>query len=234
LHFGEIQHFFQVLTFAGHDSDEWFLLHNVEHHYQTNIPSKDPDIEHAPLIRHLSSESLDWYHCYQHYYSYLVYGIAGFRYYFFPFAIERKLHLFFLQIIFPIFFHSLSQVLLRTFIFLLVTSYLVALINIVNHTNDIVQFNPVCNNDFIEHQLKTSLNYGSESSFQNLLTSGLNNQIEHHLFPSMMSIAYPYIAPIVRDFALKHNLPYYEVGNFFEGLASHHRHLRIMGEQKQF
>jgi len=64
--------------------------------------------------------------------------------------------------------------------------------------------------------------------FHNLFTSGLNNQIEHHLFPSLPSISYRHIAPIIRDFARRKNLPYIEVDNFFEGMQAHHRHLKKM------
>ncbi|HUA63771.1 MAG TPA: acyl-CoA desaturase [Verrucomicrobiae bacterium] len=40
------------------------------------------------------------------------------------------------------------------------------------------------------------------------LCSGLEYQIEHHLFPNISHIYYPKISPIVRDFCRRHGLPY--------------------------
>lgn len=40
------------------------------------------------------------------------------------------------------------------------------------------------------------------------LCSGLEYQIEHHLFPNISHIYYPKISPIVRDFCREHGLPY--------------------------
>ena len=39
---------------------------------------------------------------------------------------------------------------------------------------------------------------------------GLNYQIEHHLFPSMPSPMLRRAQPLVRDFCLRHDLPYQE------------------------
>jgi len=39
---------------------------------------------------------------------------------------------------------------------------------------------------------------------------GLNYQIEHHLFPSMPSAMLGRAQPLVRDFCLRHDLPYEE------------------------
>jgi len=111
---------------------------------------------------------------------------------------------------------------------MVVTSYVIACINVINHTNELVSFD-ISTNEFVAHQMTTSMNYGSTSTFQNLFSSGLNNQIEHHLFPSIISIALPYISPIVKEFAKKKGLPYHEVDDFWQALKSHHNHLRNLG-----
>jgi len=43
-----------------------------------------------------------------------------------------------------------------------------------------------------------------------LVMGGLNYQIEHHLFPSMPSPMLRRAQPLVRDFCLRHDLPYQE------------------------
>lgn len=52
--------------------------------------------------------------------------------------------------------------------------------------------NKVC---WYKSQVETSSMYGGFIS--GCLTGGLNFQIEHHLFPRMLSVGYPYIAPKV-------------------------------------
>lgn len=41
-----------------------------------------------------------------------------------------------------------------------------------------------------------------------LICSGLQYQIEHHLFPTVSHVFYPKMAPLVKDFCLKHGIPY--------------------------
>lgn len=232
--FGKNYFGFHLLTYAGHDANQWFTLHNCEHHNFTNFSTIDSDIDQSPVLRHVPSEPWKPQHAYQHIYAYFVYSLAAFRYIFVPFSFERKAHLFVMQVLIPLFFMSPLEVFVHFIVFAVTTSYYLALVNVINHTNDLVEFDPrtkdgKLSNDFFEHQIRTTLNYGSESFIQNLLTSGLNNQIEHHLFPTIPSIAYPYIAPMIREFAHKKGLKYVEVNNFFDGLASHHRHLKRMG-----
>jgi linoleoyl-CoA desaturase len=222
--FGNSNWGFHLMTFAGHDATAWFTNHNLEHHIFTNFSAIDQDIDQSPLIRHVPHQAWQPQHRYQHLYAYLLYGLAGLRYMFQPFAIKKKLHVAFFHVIAPAFFLSPGVILCHFCAFVVSTSFYLALVNVINHTNDLVEFDPDTT-DFFAHQVRTTLNYGSESFIQNLLTSGLNNQIEHHLFPTLPSLVYPHIAPLVRDFARQKGLKYHEVDTFFNGLQSHHRHL---------
>ena len=40
------------------------------------------------------------------------------------------------------------------------------------------------------------------------MCSGLEFQIEHHLFPNLSHVYYPKLAPLVRDFCAQYGLPY--------------------------
>jgi linoleoyl-CoA desaturase len=79
------------------------------------------------------------------------------------------------------------------------------------------------------HQLRTTANFGVDSWLTRFITGGLNQQIEHHLFPRICHIHYKALAPIVRETAAKHGLPYYENDSFFTAVASHARLLKRNG-----
>lgn len=225
--FGNSNFGFHLMTFAGHDANAWFTNHNLEHHIFTNFSAHDKDIDQSPLIRHVPHQAWGPQHRYQHIYAYFAYAMAGTRYLAVPFAIRKKLHVIAFHVLLPALFLSPGTIAAHFAAFIVTTSLYLALVNVINHTNDMVEFDPPTN-DFFAHQVRTTLNYGSESFIQNLMTSGLNNQIEHHLFPTLPSLVYPYIAPMVRNHARKQGLKYHEVDTFFDGLASHHRHLERM------
>jgi fatty acid desaturase len=81
--------------------------------------------------------------------------------------------------------------------------------------------------DFLRRQVLTSRNVRG-SRFVDTLLGGLNYQIEHHLFPSMPRPNLRHAQPLVREFCLRHGLPYTEatmVGSYAEAL----RHLHAVG-----
>ena len=63
--------------------------------------------------------------------------------------------------------------------------------------------------DFLRRQVLTSRNIRG-GRWVDLAMGGLNYQIEHHLFPSMPSPMLRRAQPLVRDFCLRHDLPYEE------------------------
>ena len=78
-------------------------------------------------------------------------------------------------------------------------------------------------------QMHTTANFAIKNKVVNYLFGGLNFQVEHHLFPRVCHIHYPRIAPIVKQTALDHNLPYMEHKTFGGALASHIRVLKRFG-----
>jgi len=79
------------------------------------------------------------------------------------------------------------------------------------------------------HQLKTTANFSTHSRIASFLCGGLNQQIEHHLFPKICHIHYRKIGPIVKQTAEEFQLPYYECKNFFTALQSHARLMKKLG-----
>ncbi|MCY7351574.1 MAG: acyl-CoA desaturase [Cytophagaceae bacterium] len=56
----------------------WKITHNVIHHTYTNIPGHDEDLEVAPgLIRICPDEEVNKIQRYQHWYAFLLYGLAS-------------------------------------------------------------------------------------------------------------------------------------------------------------
>jgi len=61
--------------------------------------------------------------------------------------------------------------------------------------------------DYLLRQTATTINFRTRT-IGRFLCSGLEYQIEHHLFPNLTHIHYPKVAPIVEEFCRVHGLPY--------------------------
>jgi len=67
-----------TFNFIGANPYVWNISHNVVHHTYTNIPGHDEDIEVAPgLLRIAEEERVKKVHRYQHFYAFLLYGLAS-------------------------------------------------------------------------------------------------------------------------------------------------------------
>lgn len=65
--------------------------------------------------------------------------------------------------------------------------------------------------DFLVRQAATTLNFRA-GAIARFFISGLDRQIEHHLFPGVSHHRLPRMTPIVRRFFAEHGLPYRELG----------------------
>lgn len=80
-------------------------------------------------------------------------------------------------------------------------------------------------------QLQGTSNFGTLCPLSAWLFGGLNQQVEHHLFPKVSHVHYPALSRIVKRLAIKHGHPYHEHRTFFHALFSHFRLLRRLGRQ---
>jgi linoleoyl-CoA desaturase len=80
------------------------------------------------------------------------------------------------------------------------------------------------------HQVLTTANFAVHNPIIRFYTGGLNQQIEHHLFPDISHVHYPKLAPKVKDLCRRYNLPYNE-NSFFGAIWSHWMHLYNMGKK---
>jgi linoleoyl-CoA desaturase len=85
------------------------------------------------------------------------------------------------------------------------------------------------NDSWMAHQLKTTCNFAPDSWVANFFCGGLNHQVEHHLFNKICHVHYADLAPIVREVARKHGVPYHETPTFRRAFASHLRAMKRFG-----
>jgi linoleoyl-CoA desaturase len=88
----------------------------------------------------------------------------------------------------------------------------------------------VIENDWAMHQLQTTANFSRKNKWISWYVGGLNFQVEHHLFPYISHVHYPYIAEIVRETAEEYGVPYLENRTFYGAVASHFAFLYQLGK----
>jgi len=65
--------------------------------------------------------------------------------------------------------------------------------------------------DYLQRQVSATLNFRT-GPLGRLICSGLDYQIEHHLFPNVSHVHYPALSPLVEDFCVMRGLPYRRYG----------------------
>lgn len=83
--------------------------------------------------------------------------------------------------------------------------------------------------NFIEHQLRTTMNFATESRLVTYFLGGLNFQVEHHLFPAISHVHYPKISKIVEATAKEFDMPYKSEKTFAGAVAEHAKMLWKLG-----
>lgn len=86
---------------------------------------------------------------------------------------------------------------------------------------------------WITHQLLTTANFSVNNKFVSWFTGGLNQQVEHHIFPNISHIHYQKIRNIVKQTAKEYNIPYFEYKSTRAAILSHYRYLKELGNQPQ-
>ncbi|MES2133186.1 MAG: acyl-CoA desaturase [Bacteroidota bacterium] len=115
-----------------------------------------------------------------------------------------------------------------------IAGFTLAIVFQVAHVSDETEFPLVgeenmLENNFIEHQLRTTLNFATDNKFVSYLVGGLNYQVEHHLFPAISHIHYPKISKIVEATAREFNMPYKKEATFLGAVSLHGKMLYKLG-----
>lgn len=123
--------------------------------------------------------------------------------------------------------------LLGIFVMHYVAGLTLAIVFQLAHVTDVNEYplptDNLLDNNFIEHQLRTTMNFATTNKFVSYISGGLNFQVEHHLFPAISHIHYPEISKIVKDTAAEFKMPYNVERTFFGALGAHVRMLKQLG-----
>lgn len=250
-------------NFLGANDDVWRVTHNLVHHTYTNIPGHDEDIEIAPgLVRLSPEEELKPHMRYQHFYAFLLYGLASLSWAvrkdykkFFQKKIGNILNthkpldyfsLFFFKLLYytlfivlPLVYLDIAwwQFLIGFLCMHLACGLVLGLVFQLAHVVEGTDF-PEPNEEFqIEeawaiHQMQTTANFARNNFLVNFLCGGLNMQIEHHLFPQVCHTHYREVSKIVESTAKEFNVPYIDNPTFWDATKSHYRMLKKFGKDE--
>jgi linoleoyl-CoA desaturase len=81
------------------------------------------------------------------------------------------------------------------------------------------------------HQMRTTSDFATDNRLLTWYVGGLNHQVEHHLFPTVCSVHYPDIRPIVRECAERHGVPYHDRPSLSAAIGAHWELLRRHGRR---
>ena len=235
------------LDLAGLSSWIWRFEHNGEHHQKT---ASEVDTEkQGPARLHDSQES----NFISRYQSYLL---PLFMPLFWPFSILYdpiafakyviagkvpcseiigyvlgKIGYIFLSFVIPINLFGWTDGLKSSAMFQCIGGLYVLLCLMANHTTDECDmYNKPQGRSWAKTQVTCSANIILDNCWLNLLlvlmTGGLSNQIEHHLFPAIAPIFLPLVAPIVKENCNKDGVPYNVTSSFVRYFSSFVKRLR--------
>ena len=127
-----------------------------------------------------------------------------------------------------------SYILFGYFVVNMVAGFILGVIFQMAHVVDVTDFvqadgNARVEDEWFVHQMKTTANFAVHNRLLTWYVSGLNHQIEHHLFPKICSVHYPAIRGIVEDAAHRHGIPYHCFPTFCAAVISHIRILKLLG-----
>jgi len=248
-----------MLDVMGGSSYLWHWKHGVFHHTYVNITGHDTDIELGAVARLTPYQKYRWFHRWQHFYIWPLYGIMAIRWQLygdfaeaitgrigqhrFPRPRGWELVLFlagkavFLTLAFgiPLLFHSWWVVLLYYGLVSLVVGMVLSIVFQLSHAVGEAVF-PLPRKDtgrienaWAVHQAETTVDFARHSRVVSWLLGGLNFQIEHHLLPKICHVNYPALSPLVEKTCRDYSVKYTEHPSFWAGIASHFRWLRQMG-----
>ena len=248
------------LDLMGASSYLWYWKHDIFHHTYSNIARQDTDIELGAALRVAPHQRRRWFHRWQHFYLWPLYGVMASRWHLYgdfkevitgwmgPHRIPRpkgrdlaffwaaKLVSIGYFLVIPMFFHPVWVVLL---LYLIVTGTLGVVLSVVfqlAHCVEEADF-PLpdvetnrMGSAWAVHQAETTVDFARRNPVLSWWLGGLNFQIEHHLFPRICHIHYPALSKIVEGTCREYGVKYTAHPTFWAGIASHYRWLRRMGQ----
>jgi linoleoyl-CoA desaturase len=246
------------MDLIGASSYLWHWKHVASHHIYVNVTDHDADVDLGAFARVTPHQPHYFFHRAQHFYLWALYGFMTIRWHLYgdfrdlvareigghPFPRPRgkelvifiagKLVFFTLAFGLPLFFHDWWKVLLFYTVVAGVTGIVLSVVFQLAHCVEEADF-PLpdeatnrLEDNWMEHQIHTTVNFARRSKLLCWLLGGLNFQVEHHLFPRICHVHYPEISKIVESTCREFGVRYNEHKTLWSGLASHYRWLRRM------
>lgn len=243
----------------GASSYVWRVKHNVVHHTFTNIAGADQDIEAMPFARFAPEQPRRFFHRFQHFYIWVLYGLFAIQWHTFgdfkqliggrigetsiswprgkelAGFIAGKLAFVSWTLVIPMLFHPVLHVLaafaVASFVLALVLSVVFQLAHCLEEADfpSGGELRGGGRTEWARHQVETTVDFAQGSRFLTWYLGGLNYQVEHHLFSRVSHMHYPAIAREVREACEVHGVRYQAHRTVWSALGSHARWLRKMG-----
>lgn len=245
----------------GASSYNWTRAHNTVHHTFTNVPGADHDLEPGPFLVLYPRPHPPLIYRLQHLFAFPLYAFTMIVWVFkkdFVQIFDRsmtgrpasksgalsvvlgKLVHFGLFLGLPLLLSPYAwwMVLLGYLAMLATIGFTLAVVFQLAHVVEGTTFpTPDSTNrlrdDWASHQLRTTANFSQGSALATFFLGGLNNQVEHHLLPGVCHVHYAALAPLVRECARDHGLPYLTSGTFLQAVGAHVRTLYRLGHPMQ-
>ncbi|MCY4057482.1 MAG: acyl-CoA desaturase, partial [Gammaproteobacteria bacterium] len=225
-------------SFIGASQMIWQHKHNVLHHTYTNVEEMDTDIQTGGMLRWSHLQEWRPWHRFQHLYAFPMYSLLTLNViysdihriisgrignYSLPKPSPSQHANFWLTkafyvgiaLVLPLFFNTWWHVLVVLLLINLVASVTLSLVFSLAHTVEVSAFpspdpeSGAMEKEWAVHEVETTANFAPRSKLAAWYLGGLNNQIEHHLFPNVCHLYYPRLRKIVeetcRDFSARYH-----------------------------
>ena len=245
-----------ALDLMGSSSQVYRRSHNFGHHSCVNHFELDRSFDTTfPYMRLHQNQPRKWFHAYQHLYALPLYTMVNFGDLFGTFDEffsmsnypNRRAHAPFSSflchcltkfcwlwwaILIPSYLHGYENIFPVWFLYMTSFSVGYSLFFAVNHWCTEAGFSD--NSDVGDQnwgvlQVTNSVNFALDSPFWTHLTGGLNHQIEHHLFPSLIHTRLTEVQPIVKETCKEFGIHYFQYPSFWSAMRAHFRLLKGMG-----
>jgi linoleoyl-CoA desaturase len=243
----------------GVSSVLWRIKHDI-HHASPNVQGVDPDIDQGIVARLAPEQNQRWWHRMQHRYLWPLYGLLGVQWLLVSdftdlvrgrigdqslaeLGIGKRAGIFLgkglhvawaiaLPMIWYPWWAVAAGYLAASWSIGIVLSITFQVAHCVDEAEFAVANAPRRGDDFIWHQLRTTVNVAPNWSllgrFRSLVLGGLDYQIEHHLAPEVPHTAYATMAARLKQSCTGLDITYRAHKNVWGAIKSHHRWLRLM------
>jgi linoleoyl-CoA desaturase len=248
------------LDLIGASSFLWRIKHNVLHHTYTNVHGLDADLEVGqPMLRFAPWQKHRPWHHFQHLYVWVLYAISPWNWLLVEdfrelatgfvagqqgepvrgrplwVALGGKLVFFCWSLVLPLWLHPTWALLPIAVITMSTLGVTLAVVFQLAHCVDAAEFvePTAAGGPWAEHQMATTVDFGRNNRLLSWYISGLNFQVEHHLFPKVSHLHYPALSRIVEEVAWKHGLRYRCEPTLGSAFAANVRWLRALGRGEE-